>query len=51
LRGTAERHSECLSAGEIELPAAQKAIAADWIVAYKQYVAESLGVKPTRHRR
>jgi hypothetical protein len=36
---------------EIELSAAQKAIATDWIAAYKQYVAESPHVKSACHRR
>jgi hypothetical protein len=37
-------------AGEIDLPAAQKAIATDWIAAYKQYVADTPGQKRVRRR-
>ena len=37
--------------GEIDLPAAQKAIASDWVAAYKLYVGESPGQKRVRHRR
>jgi hypothetical protein len=38
-------------AGEIDLPAAQKAIARDWIAAYKQYVGETPNQRTIRHRR
>ena len=38
-------------ADKIELPAAQKAIATDWIKAYKQYVADTPGQKRVRPRR
>jgi hypothetical protein len=37
-------------AGDIELSAAQKAIATDWIRAYKEYVGETPYLKRARHR-
>jgi hypothetical protein len=37
--------------GQIDLPAAQKAIATDWIAAYKQYIGETPNQKSARHRR
>jgi hypothetical protein len=38
-------------AGEMDLPAAQRAIATDWVAAYKLYIAQSPDVKPARHPR